>query len=250
MSKLRIVFNSLDFPVSYSCQGRLTTEKGVSESEVKFLYDLAFPSSMNAETARAEIESNLLKQVATAYELFNGMACDGEPTGGGLWLLKASSDPQDAPNPFFDSCYTLVPNATETCISYQGVMTVAVVGSDDTSDIIDLIAKEVLNGTISADTAMRVSFLGTQIDAASYKGGRDNLAPAVNAQVSQNVSSNSSWTPIGILLVLCITLAFIGLVMVLIARKRRKATQSEIIAIEMDDDRQEGDEIHFDGQLK
>jgi len=101
MSKLRIVFNSLDFPVSYSCQGRLTTEKGVSESEVKFLYDLAFPSSMNAETARAEIESNLLKQVATAYELFNGMACDGEPTGGGLWLLKASSDPQDAPNPFF-----------------------------------------------------------------------------------------------------------------------------------------------------
>lgn len=129
-------------------------------------------------------------------------------------------------------------------------MTVAVVGSDDTSDIIDLIAKEVLNGTIFADTAMRVSFLGTQIDAASYKGGHDNLAPAVNAQVSQNVSSNSSWTPIGILLVLCITLAFIGLVMVLIVRKRRKASQSEIIAIEMDDDRQEGDEIHFDGQLK
>jgi hypothetical protein len=100
--KVRVEFNSLDYPVSYACQDLLDaqTNSTLSNIKVEFLYDLAFPSSLDENAAREEIEGNLLKQLALSYGLWNGAACNDSPTTG-LWLIKATSKPTDTPNPFF-----------------------------------------------------------------------------------------------------------------------------------------------------
>ena len=94
---LRVEYNTLDLPISYSCQTILDTFKNVTEIKVAFLYDLAFPSTLNESNALAQIESNLLQDLALSYGLWNGVACDEVPNGG-LYIVKLSSEPQDTPN--------------------------------------------------------------------------------------------------------------------------------------------------------
>ena len=103
---LRVEYNSLDFPTSYSCQNILDTFSNVTELEVTFLYDLAFPSTLNESNALALVESNLLQDLASSYGLWNGVACDKVPDGG-LHIVKLSSEPQDTPNPLLGTLHRI-----------------------------------------------------------------------------------------------------------------------------------------------
>ena len=109
-------------------------------------------------------------------------------------------------------------------------MTFAVVGHDDTTALIAQIAEKMSSGATTAETAMRVSFLGTHIGVDSYDGGRDNLPPATNAaEKSTQQADNSSkpWTPIGVLLLVGLCIAFIGLMSTLVLLTRRRTRRKE-----------------------
>ena len=86
-------------PLSYACQDLLEKQNYVNLVEVTYLYDLAYPTSLDTGTARLEVESNLLKQIAAVYGLGSGSACT-EPPLEGLWVLKASSVPQNGTDVF------------------------------------------------------------------------------------------------------------------------------------------------------
>lgn len=88
---VQVDFNSLDFPISYACE-ELLENNVVSNIEVIFIYDLAIPSTLDEKTARAQIESNLLKELASSYGLLNGDICTNPPFEG-LYVLKASIAP-------------------------------------------------------------------------------------------------------------------------------------------------------------
>jgi hypothetical protein len=117
-------------------------------------------------------------------------------------------------------------------------MTVTVVGPDDVADIIEHISNLMSNGAVTADTDLRVVFLGTQIDVESYSGGRNNLAPAINnvelAPVGNDDVKDRTWTPIGVLLVLGICLAVVGVVSTLIVKRRRNLREKELKAKEVE----------------
>lgn len=107
---VQIVTNSLNFPVSCACQDLLDKQNSVNNVEVTFLYDLAFPGIFDEDIVRERLESNLMQQLAISYGLWDGTACELAPTEG-LWVLKASSDPQDARNPLFGeyTTYSMCP---------------------------------------------------------------------------------------------------------------------------------------------
>lgn len=263
--KVRVEYNSFDRPVSYACQDLLDaqTNSTLSNIEVEFLYDLAFPSSLDENAARDEIEANVLKHLALYYGLWNGAACNDSPTTG-LWVIKATSKPTDTPNPLFgtficvteksivpfinfikltclvwthifpyqrqnpDSCFKLAANSTESCVSYKGFMTVSAIGPENMPEIIEQISSSMSSGAVTADTEMRVAFLGTQVDTTSYTGdGRDNLAAAINDQLTNSTGRDKTWTPIGVLLVLGMCMAFIGVVLVVTRGLRRRRLEGD-----------------------
>ena len=88
---VQVDFNSIDLPIAYACQ-ELLKNNFVSTIEVIFTYDLVLPSELDEKTARAQIESNLLKELASSFGLLNGDACESPPLEG-LYVLKASIEP-------------------------------------------------------------------------------------------------------------------------------------------------------------
>lgn len=124
----------------------------------------------------------------------------------------------------------LSPNVTEACVSYNGAMTFSVVGHDDSTELIAQIAEKMTSGAVTARTTMRVSFLGTHSGVENYDGGRDHLPSTTNAaekSTQQADNSTKSWTPIGILLLVGLCIAFIGLMSTLVLLTRRKAKRNE-----------------------
>ena len=124
---------------------------------------------------------------------------------------------------------------TEKCSSHAGGVEIEVVGPDDSAPIIAQIAKIMSSGDVTAHTAMRVAFIKTHIGVEAYDGGRDNLPPAINAvaePVKQVNNSSKPWTPLGISMVSCLCFAFIGLLLALIARKRRLRRGLESLGID------------------
>jgi hypothetical protein len=139
-----------------------------------------------------------------------------------------------------DSCYKLAANSTESCVSYNGFMSVSAIGPEDMPEIIEQISAAMSSGAVTADTEMRVSFLGTQIETESYNGGRDNLAPAINAQLTNDTGGDKTWTPLGVLLLVGICMAFIGLVLVVrIGLRRRRRGTDEVVEDDLDEDEEE-----------
>lgn len=137
----------------------------------------------------------------------------------------------------------MAPNATEKCASHAGGVDIAVVGPGDSPDIIDQIAKIMSRSAITARTAMRVSFLGTDIDFEAYDGGQEHLPPAVNAAaepVQQVSNSSKPWTPLGVSMASGLCIAFFGLLLAFIARKRRLRRGIETLGI----DRAHNDNSH------
>ena len=119
---------------------------------------------------------------------------------------------------------------TEKCSSHAGGVEIEVVGPDDSAPIIAQIAKIMSSGDVTAHTAMRVAFIKTHIGVEAYDGGRDNLPPATNAaEKSTQQADNSSkpWTPIGVLLLVGLCIAFIGLMSTLVLLTRRRTRRKE-----------------------
>lgn len=236
-----VELNNMSNPLSYACQDLLEKQNYVNLVEVTYLYDLAYPTSLDTGTARLEVESNLLKQIAAVYGLGSGSACT-EPPLEGLWVLKASSVPQNGTD-VFGKCLELAPSAKEGCISLSSALAVSVVGPEDPNEIVRHISEEMSNGAVSANTNLRVSFLGTHVDVESYEGtGKESLAPAINSQVTNATNSEQSFTPIGISGAVCLALAFIGLVLSVFIRRRRRRQRSEMQAIAAERESQLGDD--------
>lgn len=125
------------------------------------------------------------------------------------------------------SCYTLIPEADEECVSYQATMTGDIIGLDDTLDTVALMAQQLNSDAVTATTEnIRILFLGTQLDYGDT--GRDVLPPAKNV-VQETFSAsfeNNRFTVIGIAIVTGLTMAILGLVYVIVRRKRSTERKS------------------------
>lgn len=101
------------------------------------------------------------------------------------------------------------------------------IGPEDPAALVDTIATKFADGTLTTDTTLRTSFLGTTIDQDSITGGRDNLPPAVNTpdQPVQIDEGGRRFTPIGVLLILGLALAVVGVLFVLLRLRRRRSEQ-------------------------
>lgn len=97
---VQIETNALNFPISFACQDLLDKQNSVNNVEVTFFYDLAFPNIFDEDIVRERVESSLMEQLAISYGLWDGTTCELPPWEG-LWVLKASSAPQDTRNPLF-----------------------------------------------------------------------------------------------------------------------------------------------------
>lgn len=105
-------------------------------------------------------------------------------------------------------------------------MTGKIVGLDDTLDTVAHMAQQMNADAVTASTeTIRVKFLGTELDYGTNTG-RDNLPPAKNV-VSEPFTQpqDNGFTLIGVAIVAGLCLTVIGLVVVIVRRRRKgKAT--------------------------
>ena len=95
--------NAAGFPVAYQC-GDILRNNQVQSVGVTFFYDLSFDSTATtAESARQQLEANLLDQVSKTFGFDTGLVCQS-PTEQGIWLVRVSSLPDDTPNLMFGKC--------------------------------------------------------------------------------------------------------------------------------------------------
>lgn len=215
--KVRIEYNADDFPVAYECS-QVVQDNLVTPIQANFLYDLVYKSSLGQDRARQFVETSLLQQVASEYGLEDGSACEGAPTSG-IWLVRASSNPQDVPNPDLDECYELTPGEGESCVSLQGIMTGYVIGPDDISGFIDFIATQLNSGDVNDGSKFRAKFLGTSI---TQKPPRENTPePIVEEPTPPPKSSDDSkLSTTGIALISGLVVVFAALAFVLYRRRK------------------------------
>lgn len=118
------------------------------------------------------------------------------------------------------SCYTLTPDENEECVSYQGRMTGDIIGLDDTLDTVALMAQQINSDAVTATTSsIRVLFLGVELDYGET--GRDVLPPAQNVAAVQNSpQAENRFTAVGVVMVVGLVAAVLGLIFVIVRRKR------------------------------
>jgi hypothetical protein len=127
----------------------------------------------------------------------------------------------------------------------MGKLTGFVAGVDDVSELTDIIASSLSDGTVTKGTTMQVAFLGTQIET---NEGRDSLNSAVNSAEKESISGSNSanqLTTMGMFLTIALCSAFAGLLIVIWRMRQRKQQQiREAIAFE--DNRSPEDNEHLD----
>jgi hypothetical protein len=118
----------------------------------------------------------------------------------------------------------LTPDSTQDCVSYAGKITGYVAGIDDTSELLDFMAKAISDGTVTMGTTLQVAFLGTQIQ---KDEGRDALNAAINAEQTKTSSAaaTNGFTSVGVILTSALCVAFVGFVVVIYRMRRRRHQQ-------------------------
>mmetsp|Transcript_30018 Transcript_30018/g.44378 ORF Transcript_30018/g.44378 Transcript_30018/m.44378 type:complete len:395 (+) Transcript_30018:216-1400(+) len=221
-----ITKNENNFDTEYSCT-QLVQYNEPNFIEINFLYDLISPETGDPDFARQQFEFLLLQRIASYFGLQNGSSCLMPPTKDDdaftfSHMIQATSLPDDLPNPQLSECLTPF-YSNQTCISYVAALSMKILGPDDKNDMIDFIAHSIDDGIITSGSSLEAAFLGTQI-----LDETNDVLPAINTiEISRNPTDKENvskpFTSIGVVLVVGLTVAFIGLMFVVWrTRQRRK----------------------------
>ena len=104
----------------------------------------------------------------------------------------------------------------------MGSMSGKVIGSDlDILDTLEIIAYELGSGAVTDLSDVTVLFLGDELD--DNTSGRDNLPPAISLPESFDSAEqkDNTLTAVGMAIIVGLTLAFIGVILVIVRRRRR-----------------------------
>lgn len=104
----------------------------------------------------------------------------------------------------------------------MGTMSGEVIGSDlNTLDTLELIARQLSSGAVTTWSDVTVLFLGDELD--YNTSGRDYLPPAISMPEGFNAAEqqNNTLTTVGIAILAGLTLALIGVISVIVRRRRR-----------------------------
>ena len=140
-----------------------------------------------------------------------------------------------------DGCHELQANENQTCVSYIGHVSGSVIGLDDTLDTLNLIDTQMNSGAITANTGVSVLFLGTQLSVDTP--GYDNLPPAIYKPEANDeaVPEDNNFTVMGAALVTALVVGFVGM-MFIIVRRRRRSVKALEAHTELKDDGEETSE--------
>lgn len=96
-------------------------------------------------------------------------------------------------------------------------------GPDDSSELVSFVASSINGGYATAGTSMNAVFLGTHIDTGS-NAGRDNLASPINSANEQQQAAprDDTFTFVGVLMVVALCCAFMGLAFIIFRLRRRR----------------------------
>jgi hypothetical protein len=102
-------------------------------------------------------------------------------------------------------------------------------GPDDTTPLLNFITTSLSSGVVTATTSLQVAFIATHID--PTEGGRDSLAAPINEGTPIALEEDGVFTYVGILLVVALVGAFLGLSLVVfrMRQRRQKAWREEAV---------------------
>lgn len=240
-------------PVAYECEYHVQTGaiSNKTAQEVPSYYDLIYPCDSSINTAISIVASKLLQEIATTFKILpDGTACSIPDTSLPVWLLGLSSEPADSLYSGL-SCQKLKPDAAsgQCCSVVYAPMTFWATGNNvQNHTLMKIVATGMDSGNVTAGTDLEIAYIGSVMAANGGAGAGTDQAlgntltaapqsnwtsPSLSAAQQQNTTQvkSKNFTVIGGVVLGGLVATFLGMVLVLVRRRRMKQHRDTELAI-------------------